>query len=682
MNDQKEPPPSTLQSPNTLTRRQFLKIAAVAPAPLFLREQKPKIEDNDLKMFFASSVSTLSDNIAKLLNRRLRHPDILFAATAAGALAYPDLRFKSAERGQNTDHVELPYPNLRFKSAMKKTYRRRFPQISRRRLLIGTVATGTGATIGLGVAVAADRKEIYEAYKKTKAVPVSYDPAKIFGMTPLPTAIPQIEQLVTPAPTQIPDTPTAQPTPTKTTAPTETNVPPSPAPTTTLSPTSSPTTEPVELLKQVAEQQAAKEIGKTNLAEYFLGNLLDQFKQRRLDRAKKDKVYENRITPELLSIQRINLLLLGIDESRNPEDNRMNEWTGRGFGRSDSIIVVSFDPHTFKTTLITIPRDMHAPETLDLRKSEATKINSLTLEQKGVISGIRDGGAETMNEAEQYEVVRKIIESATGLPIDMIVKGNINFISGVDDKGIHLNGFTDDLFPEGVEIEVRENINDKDGLGVNFKKGVEIMNGHRLMQYWRTRKDYTTKQDREEREREIVKQIFKKFASHVAVKKPDMNVLDKASYYAGMLNNTTILMDRMIIALDNQKKYGNLFFDVNIIEILKQIRLNIPNLALGTNPLEIKDKIEKMAVMGVLAQNTNQILELILQDQSAYFMGFTPRPGDGLVDWVDPNENYWNPGILKIAGQKTISIPNQFGNHLKYWEPLRKKVTELISQKN
>lgn len=399
---------------------------------------------------------------------------------------------------------------------------------------------------------------------------------------------------------------------------------PSPTPTETPTPTPSPTPEPTVDPKILAQ----KEIGNRNVAEYFLGDLVEKFKEKREAQYKRDPEYAKRIRKEFLGANQINMLYLGVDLTRE------HYFNPAGLGRADSIMVISFNTQTFKTVMISLPRDLYSPELAPY--FDDPKINALTMVNEVLPEG---------RKIDSNALAKKIIEDATGLPIDMTVKTNIDFMQGAP----NLPGIFDELFPAGLEINVPKDISDPEfpaayeTENLFFKKGVQIMHGKRLTDYGRTRhadNDF----GRSERQRQIVQaalvNLFPRILTDVA-------------------NGDTKTLDTIISALEKQKESGNLFFDTDIIEIARTLRNGLINL---------RSSPKGIASLGILAANTIDEVLALKENKGGMFVTF--GLGYGNTDYSLVNAGY-EGSTLKLAGSSINSAP------ILYWEPLRKRIIEL-----
>lgn len=164
--------------------------------------------------------------------------------------------------------------------------------------------------------------------------------------------------------------------------------------------------------------------------------------------------------PSFTSHDPISIFLLGVDE--RPGD----------IGRSDSMIVITVNPETETSTMVSIPRDTRA---FIASKNTYNKINS----------AYAYGGIEgTVQTVEQF----------LNIPIDYYVKVNMNGFKDIVDavSGVTVNN------PFAFTLE-----------GVHIPKGKQHIDGKVALAYARMRKeDPRGDFGRQQRQREVIKQII------------------------------------------------------------------------------------------------------------------------------------------------------------------------------
>ncbi|MCD9024580.1 LCP family protein [Cohnella silvisoli] len=178
--------------------------------------------------------------------------------------------------------------------------------------------------------------------------------------------------------------------------------------------------------------------------------------------------------PEWEGSERVNVLLMGGDE----RGLRKGE-----VARSDSMLVVSFDPVTKKIHLFSVLRDTH----VDIPGFKSNRVNA----------AITLGGPE---------LAMKTIGNLTGLNIQYYVYVDFQgFIKLVDAIG-------------GVDFYVEKNMKYSDAADghvydIDLKKGQQHLDGDKALQYVRFRHDKLSDFTRTERQRDFLKAIAAKLKS-------------------------------------------------------------------------------------------------------------------------------------------------------------------------
>jgi polyisoprenyl-teichoic acid--peptidoglycan teichoic acid transferase len=172
--------------------------------------------------------------------------------------------------------------------------------------------------------------------------------------------------------------------------------------------------------------------------------------------------------------ERVNVLIMGGDERGLSKDE---------VARSDSMLVVSFDPVTKKVHLFSILRDTH----VEIPGHKSNRVNA----------AITLGGPE---------LAMKTIGNLTGLNIQYYVYVDFQgFIKLVDAIG-------------GVDFYVEKDMHysdaaDKHMYDINLKKGQQHLDGDKALQYVRFRHDRLSDFTRTERQRDFLKAIAAKLKS-------------------------------------------------------------------------------------------------------------------------------------------------------------------------
>jgi len=230
-------------------------------------------------------------------------------------------------------------------------------------------------------------------------------------------------------------------------------------------------------------------------------------------------------------LRRQNILFLGVDASENPKDL----WTGT---RTDTIILVNFDPKSKSVNALSIPRDskVYLP-----RDNGVNKINAAH-----AIGGV--------------EMTKRTIEDTLGVHIDRYilvhdsaVKEIVDAMGGVDiyiEKPMHYNDYSGNLH-------------------INFTKGEHHLDGQQAVEYLRFRHDALGDIGRTQRQQWLMRSVLNTLKQPSTITKiPDIIAVAKKyvktdmsfyemSQYAGMLKHVDL--DKVEIATlpgaPNQKGY-------------------------------------------------------------------------------------------------------------------------------
>lgn len=658
-----------------LFRRGIKKVPLVLVAPVVLKnvafsqtESSSILDKKETDDFLNQSVNSLTQSIS-LLGKPEKQSGLTAPILAATTLMFKPKKENLPEIddpffGGKLEFIEPEIDDPFFGGKLlfeipqiestDKTKTGLLQKLWTRRQTLAAMGAGLATTGALSLltfpALSQEIENIKDKFKRIEVNPVTYDPDKIFAKTPVPEPT-ATKPAIAPVATK---TPIKEITPTPTKIPTKVPEKPTPAP----------------------EKSPKEIIGDRNLAEYFFNDLVEKFKARRFERVKNPAAAE-RINKELIGSDNIFTLYSGIDETRD----RPNAFSGTGWGRSDIIMLTAFNIHTFKTTAISIPRDLFAPELAKYFPKKPSdpnatppKINSMTMvEYMKAIGEIKEN-------VDPNELIKKIVESATGCPIDMMVKTNVDFMQGAWDGSVP--GIFDKLTPEGIRVLIPEAFTDKEyptpGEGdetITFDQGWQTLApgkfpkrtpnpskgnytnpdtvSRAITAYARSRKgdsDFA----RSDRQRQILSATFKVIAPEIL---------------KDLSTGNSKTLDNIISALEEQQQNADLFFDTNIIEIFKTLK---------TKVMELRGTLSGMATLGVLVANTAS-LNGILKDNEDSFVSYGPTYADGLEKVDEKDSNYWF-AESKPQGSSTSSKPTELGNYLSYWEPLRKRVFDLIKR--
>jgi len=172
--------------------------------------------------------------------------------------------------------------------------------------------------------------------------------------------------------------------------------------------------------------------------------------------------------------ERVNILLMGVDRRAARPDE---------VPRSDSMMLVSIDPVQKRFDLFSILRDTY----VSIPGNGRARINT----------ALADGGPE---------LAMQTVSEFTGLTVDRYVITDFEgFKHLIDAVG-------------GVELEVEKNMRYRDPsdggvYDIDLKKGWQLLDGNKALQYVRFRHDATSDYTRTERQRKLVKALAVKMKS-------------------------------------------------------------------------------------------------------------------------------------------------------------------------
>ncbi|MGB2783116.1 MAG: LCP family protein [Atribacterota bacterium] len=179
-------------------------------------------------------------------------------------------------------------------------------------------------------------------------------------------------------------------------------------------------------------------------------------------------------TSDILSYNRINVLIVGCDEIEN-------------YGRADTIVFLSISPKAKDALILSIPRD--------------TRVE------------IPGRGMDKINHAYAFGGV-KLISETVSLFLDMpihfyAVADFIGFVNIIDELG-------------GVEIDVEKEMHYVDkagGVEINLSPGKQILNGEKSLQYIRFRQDKLGDLGRIKRQQKLALAVIEKMMNFDSIAK-------------------------------------------------------------------------------------------------------------------------------------------------------------------
>lgn len=177
--------------------------------------------------------------------------------------------------------------------------------------------------------------------------------------------------------------------------------------------------------------------------------------------------------------RRVNVLLIGVDVTLN--ERRQVE----PFSRSDTLMLVSFDPSRNRISALSVPRDTYT-----------------------IIPRV---GAERINAAYAFggpSLAIRAVEDLLGVPVHYYVKlGPSSFAHIIDALG-------------GIEIDVEKDMKYTDtwaDLYIDLKKGRQVLSGEQAMQYVRFRNDTEGDIGRVRRQQKVLLTILQQLKTPAAV---------------------------------------------------------------------------------------------------------------------------------------------------------------------
>lgn len=176
---------------------------------------------------------------------------------------------------------------------------------------------------------------------------------------------------------------------------------------------------------------------------------------------------------------RVNVLLIGVDVTLNTRRQIVP------ISRSDTLVVISFDPDRDRISALSIPRDTQA-----------------------AIPGV---GLNKINAAYAFggpSLTIRTVEDLLGIPMHYYVKlGPASFARIIDAIG-------------GIDIDVEKDMKYTDrwaGLYINLKKGRQLLDGEHAMHYIRFRHDVQGDIGRVQRQQKVLLTVFQDLKSPATV---------------------------------------------------------------------------------------------------------------------------------------------------------------------
>ncbi|PIU74756.1 MAG: hypothetical protein COS76_04435 [Candidatus Portnoybacteria bacterium CG06_land_8_20_14_3_00_39_12] len=417
--------------------------------------------------------------------------------------------------------------------------------------------------------------------------------------------------------------------------------------------TSLPTAEPI------AEKQEknTEVIGDRSVLEYYFQPLVDHLITKRQERAKTDKAFLERIGgAEKLTQNRLNIVFVGIDQSKNSRPGDFESFGKYGVGLADMVMIMSFDPKTASINLISLPRDLYCPEVDNDELAGGYQINGMT----NTID--RPVGWED----KRRKLITQVAETASAIPIDGVVRFNMDLISDFEGHESFFSAF----FPDGLPVLLKQPINDEHMGDFVCPSGTYPctvkFTGARLTDFVRARyhvggNDYQRQGRLQGVTQTMLTEIIKRLAN---IKDGKLNINDPV--------NWRVIKE----ALSRLRKQTNIDKDKNQYP---DLAVEMGEVDMVTYFEKIVDDMEiKMATTAGKGQLAGLLLNTIqLKDRSSGKQTKNLVIGDMLVDGNGPKGDGHYTSWFK-GGKTEGNSMTQLGNFIKYWEPLRKRVGEMM----
>jgi LCP family protein required for cell wall assembly len=282
---------------------------------------------------------------------------------------------------------------------------------------------------------------------------------------------------------------------------------------------------------------------------------------------------------EPITDDNLNVLLFGMGGERHS-----------GGTLSDSITLISINPGSKKTNVISIPRDLWVPIPTDWDNTTYNKINAAY--SIGIDSSVRYPNKKTEYRGKLGggNLAKYVIEKVTGIPIDYFVAINFsNYIDVVNTLGgIEVNvekPFDDYFYPvKGLENEIcgfsAEKIAEVhqkySGFELekqftcryehlSFKKGKQNMDGETALKFVRSRHSdqYGGDFARSERQHEVLEAIKEKILSK--------NILGKGNEILARLNKSVTTDININLLKETLEPLGNITqYQINHIYVTEE----------------------------------------------------------------------------------------------------------------
>jgi LCP family protein required for cell wall assembly len=276
------------------------------------------------------------------------------------------------------------------------------------------------------------------------------------------------------------------------------------------------------------------------------------------------------VTPEELEIEefsgqkdaygRINVLLLGVDSR------------GEDQSRTDTIMIVQYDPKTGDAKIVSLMRDIYA----EIPGKQNYKINTAFF-----LGGV--------------ELLRQTIKQNFDIDIE--------YYAIVDFKGFEK--MVDTLAPEGIEIDVEKKMSEK--IDVALEPGLQRLNGKELLDYARFRQDAEGDFGRVRRQQQVVNTLKSELLGLYGIPKlpklmgtiqpyveTNMGTMDRLALARDFILNPPGDIQSLRVPVDNSYTDASYEHAGAVLEIDKEMNIKaIKYFLYGSSvSMEAEDKVE------------------------------------------------------------------------------------------
>lgn len=286
------------------------------------------------------------------------------------------------------------------------------------------------------------------------------------------------------------------------------------------------TPKPTETPKPKAAPET-KTIKNDIFREQLAPRIYEYVVQKRHERYASDPDFRERVNFELAE-DRIDLLVAGSAiRLRDPQTGATEP-----DNLTDSIQLLSYHIPSNTLNVISIPRDLQSPEVLQVSGNPAeSRIN------QALAGGV--------------DLLKRAVENATGLPVDLYIHANSDVLKDFIDKTVGTIDIT-------LDQEVKDDFYPTEDYGVEriyFPKGLNTLNGEEAVKVARSRHN-TSDYDRSERQQKIIQAFLEKFLG-------SGNLIDKFSKLHSLIMADNVWYEKLKNGdIESDFDLNSLAFDV------------------------------------------------------------------------------------------------------------------------